>query len=216
MIPLHLPVLHVGFFRCCFFTACDILKLLEKTAMAPTSCTSQEMVSPFTDGEMEMGEMVAEVSQVLRSGLSCCVCEGAKKRVYFNFFFFIAIRPVLYPGVSSYITPIKINIFFYPSLILVRYLQSKVPGESSLHPHLLLFISVSLDTSYRAQDAKEVEGRRESSMNDRYGVMKDEVCSTLPKKRLLRDKGGFFFDPLRQPSGIEGAEKRQKQSRGEK
>lgn len=55
------------FFCCCFFnlTACNILKLLEKTAMAQTSCTLQEMVSPFTDGEM-----VAEVSQVLRSGVA--------------------------------------------------------------------------------------------------------------------------------------------------
>lgn len=66
-------------------TACDILKLLEKTAMAPTSCTSQEIVSPFTDGEMEMGEKVAEVSQVSRSGLSWSVREGAKKRVHFIF-----------------------------------------------------------------------------------------------------------------------------------
>lgn len=51
-------------------------------------------------------------------------------------------------------------------------------------------------------------------MNDRYGVMKDEACSTSPKKRFFRDNGGFF-DPTRQPSGIEGAEKRQKQEKVE-
>lgn len=50
-------------------------------------------------------------------------------------------------------------------------------------------------------------------MNDRYGVMKDEVCSTLPKKRLFSDDGGVFFDPIRQPPGIEGAEKRQEQDK---
>lgn len=53
--------------------------------MAPTSCTSQEMVSPFTDDEMEVGEMVAEVSQVLRSEVLVECAWGSEEESLFYF-----------------------------------------------------------------------------------------------------------------------------------
>lgn len=141
--------------------------------------------------------MVAGVSQVLRSE-AVVECGWGKRRREI-ILFLSAIRPVFYPGVCSYFTPIKINFSFFFILLWFQLGTCRLKfllldGSIFFTPSPQAFHSCSASThltEHWPQRRWKVDEK--NAMNDRYGVMKDEACSTSPKKRFFRDNGGFFW-----------------------